>query len=202
MKVRINNDEVDIEKQGWLDSNVATIVENHVRDYYSKNKRLPTAASEWKSILKKNNVKKAVEPFDDKGNSLPELGLVFFKRDKISDQVQKEIGAIPIDNTDLVAARSTNSIEALSQELSLKEALDHMSTLAPEAIQNLFVRPERPWQTTGKWIDAFNQWDETTKKNIVSPIGIINLFRQFFYDFGSILGPPIDHVWISPKEYT
>jgi hypothetical protein len=33
---------------------------------------------------------------------------------------------------------------------------------------------------------------------ILSPIGIIHLYRQYFFEFDSFLGPPAGHVWLSP----
>ncbi|KZS42937.1 hypothetical protein AWE51_16425 [Aquimarina aggregata] len=36
-------------------------------------------------------------------------------------------------------------------------------------------------------------------KNIVlTPIGIVHLFRQYFFEFDTFLGTPVDHVWLSP----
>ena len=32
----------------------------------------------------------------------------------------------------------------------------------------------------------------------LSPLGIVHLFRQFFFEFDSFLGTPVGHVWLSP----
>src|SRR5262249_30654828 len=32
----------------------------------------------------------------------------------------------------------------------------------------------------------------------ISPIGILHLHRQYFFEFDSFLGPPVQHVWLSP----
>jgi hypothetical protein len=32
----------------------------------------------------------------------------------------------------------------------------------------------------------------------LSPIGIVHLFRQYFFEFDTFLGPPVEHVWMSP----
>jgi hypothetical protein len=32
----------------------------------------------------------------------------------------------------------------------------------------------------------------------LSPIGLLNLYRHYFFDFGSFLGPPVEHIWIGP----
>jgi hypothetical protein len=35
-------------------------------------------------------------------------------------------------------------------------------------------------------------------KTIVSPIGIIHLFREYFFELDSFLGSPVGHVWVAP----
>lgn len=32
----------------------------------------------------------------------------------------------------------------------------------------------------------------------LSPIGIVHLFRQYFFEFDTFLGPAVGHVWLSP----
>lgn len=32
----------------------------------------------------------------------------------------------------------------------------------------------------------------------ISPIGIVHLFRQYFFEFATFLGTPVGHVWLSP----
>ncbi len=33
---------------------------------------------------------------------------------------------------------------------------------------------------------------------VLTPIGLLELFRQYFFEFDSFLGPPVAHVWVSP----
>jgi hypothetical protein len=33
---------------------------------------------------------------------------------------------------------------------------------------------------------------------VISPIGIVHLFRQYFFEFDSFLGPAVEHLWLSP----
>ena len=32
----------------------------------------------------------------------------------------------------------------------------------------------------------------------LSPVGIVHLFRQYFFEFDTFLGPPVQHLWLSP----
>ncbi|MGK8558805.1 hypothetical protein [Nocardia gipuzkoensis] len=36
------------------------------------------------------------------------------------------------------------------------------------------------------------------EEGVLSPVGLVNLFRQYFFEFDSFLGAPAGHLWISP----
>jgi hypothetical protein len=38
----------------------------------------------------------------------------------------------------------------------------------------------------------------TGREALLSPIGLVHLFRQYFFEFDNFLGPPVEHVWLSP----
>jgi hypothetical protein len=58
-----------------------------------------------------------------------------------------------------------------------------------EALLNL-VRFEDPFDT----IDPKKDLDRVG----LSPIGIVHLFRQYFFEFDSFLGSPVGHIWLTP----
>ncbi|WP_248960401.1 hypothetical protein [Sphaerisporangium perillae] len=35
-------------------------------------------------------------------------------------------------------------------------------------------------------------------QGVLSPVGLVNLFRQYFFEFDTFLGTPVGHLWISP----
>ncbi len=44
------------------------------------------------------------------------------------------------------------------------------------------------------WLGVANELADA----VLSPIGIIHLFRQYFFELDSFLGPPVGHVWVAP----
>jgi hypothetical protein len=48
--------------------------------------------------------------------------------------------------------------------------------------------------TPFRWLDPANRLSQT----VVSPIGIIHLYRQYFFELDSFLGSPVGHVWVAP----
>lgn len=35
-------------------------------------------------------------------------------------------------------------------------------------------------------------------QGVLSPVGLVNLFREYFFEFDTFLGVPVGHVWVSP----
>ncbi|MEH7306757.1 hypothetical protein [Neobacillus drentensis] len=40
--------------------------------------------------------------------------------------------------------------------------------------------------------------DPRDDRGALSPIGIVHLFRQYFFNLGTFLGEPVEHVWLAP----
>jgi hypothetical protein len=39
---------------------------------------------------------------------------------------------------------------------------------------------------------------DAAAQGVLSPVGLVNLFREYFFEFDAFLGPPAGHLWISP----
>jgi hypothetical protein len=74
------------------------------------------------------------------------------------------------------AAQQTDGAEKLSLEAFRKSSA---YTLEDESLAKLAERAE-------------------DVPGALSPVGTVNLFRQYFFEFDTFLGPPTGHVWISP----
>jgi hypothetical protein len=55
-------------------------------------------------------------------------------------------------------------------------------------------------RVTSHYDDPYLTFDpkKDAKDVAVSPLGIVHLFRQFFFEFDTFLGTPVGHVWLSP----
>lgn len=47
-------------------------------------------------------------------------------------------------------------------------------------------------------LDPLANLDVNTQQAMLTPVGIIQLYRQIFYELDTFLGPPVSHVWVSP----
>ncbi|KIA60030.1 hypothetical protein [Nocardia vulneris] len=84
------------------------------------------------------------------------------------------------------------SVHALNQQ-------DQVGTLS----QLFFADPDQKVAPTdvGGLLDPLNTLDPThggLSQVSLSPIGTVHLFRQYFFEFASFLGTPVQHVWLSP----
>ncbi|HKZ04237.1 MAG TPA: hypothetical protein VJU81_02100 [Methylomirabilota bacterium] len=72
-----------------------------------------------------------------------------------------------------------------------------------DALKRIFYKPDEHlgrllqvlrYQDPLEWLDPFRDIERVS----MSPIGIVHLFRQYFFEFDTFLGPPVGHVWLSP----
>jgi hypothetical protein len=49
-----------------------------------------------------------------------------------------------------------------------------------------------------KSLAALAESVEAVAQGILSPVGLVNLFRQYFFEFDTFLGAPAGHLWLSP----
>jgi hypothetical protein len=77
-----------------------------------------------------------------------------------------------------------------------------------QQLQSLFFPPDVSFKTLDEVVaglperfdDPFLTFDPTKqiKDVTLSPIGIVHLFRQYFFELDTFLGTPVSHVWLSP----
>ncbi len=104
----------------------------------------------------------------------------------------------------------------LATKRAVKEILDRESLVAGvlhelvkkkrySDIIKMFTAPDenldwKVFEQMRRLIDPLETFDVKTDldKVVLSPVGIVHLFRQYFFEFDSFLGPSVQHVWLSP----
>lgn len=70
---------------------------------------------------------------------------------------------------------------------------------SPKTLENLFFRtPKTALLSKATMVDPLLSFGADNYDAILSPIGIIHLYREYFFEFDSFLGPAVGHVWLSP----
>lgn len=53
-------------------------------------------------------------------------------------------------------------------------------------------------QLVAKSFGGTSSSDTPAVQGVLSPVGLLNLFREYFFEFDTFLGTPAGHIWISP----
>jgi hypothetical protein len=150
----------------------------------------PEPPREWKSIINAQAVDERLKKFQKLVSNPGELRQQPELRDYV-ENFGKTLGA----KTDT---------ETLLRELFAKEAkisgyLLFLADHAPANLTQLFYRtPKSALLNLAQVHDPLLSFGDDNFDAILSPIGIIHLYREYFFEFDSFLGPPAGHVWLSP----
>ncbi|SDC92333.1 hypothetical protein SAMN05660690_2947 [Geodermatophilus telluris] len=69
----------------------------------------------------------------------------------------------------------------------------------PAALEQLYVVVTAPpLSEVLATTDPLATIDPEDRSGVLSPVGFVHLFRQYFFDLGTFLGEPVEHVWLAP----
>ncbi len=89
----------------------------------------------------------------------------------------------------------------LDRESRAAAALSYLNRAGtPESIMAMLRSQRlRPMFTDVSWfLEQVQSASSDLASAVISPIGLVHLFRQYFFEFDTFLGPPVQHVWLSP----
>lgn len=75
--------------------------------------------------------------------------------------------------------------------------LQQLTRANPSIVNQMFTRGVQPWERALAAVTFIGE-THPSKDMFLSPIGILHRFREYFFELGTFLGPPVGHVWISP----
>lgn len=129
------------------------------------------------------------------------MNLAFYPKANFTDTQLKAIGAHPVEGTDLVVVRTQSpkmSIVSKLRESVIASTLTDMAINSPDILNALVQEQQDGWETTHLFMDPLASFDPEIQQAVLSPIGIVHIYRQYFFEFDSFLGPSVGHIWISP----
>lgn len=186
---------------------IAAYVREEGRKFYEDNNRLPNA-KEWKQILSPDQLNAALksikqrQPLADKTkvHSEESGNVVLIHKDSLSEEEFKKINAQPLRGTDMMVARKSlmQTVSPFRYETVMAGALNWLSINNPEAIEAVLKPKQRSWEVLLPFIDPLANFDPETTLATLSPLGLVHLYRQYFFEFDTFLGSPVGHIWVSP----
>jgi hypothetical protein len=82
--------------------------------------------------------------------------------------------------------------------LALRRGVIRALAGAHEELLGALTSPARGWEQLQKTLSLVEDPPGELKDALLSPIGVIHLFRQFYYDICTFSGPTVGSVWVSP----
>lgn len=99
-------------------------------------------------------------------------------------------------------ADSPEAAKALTaqKEIATANFLAWAANHSPAMLNALFLTARPSWRTAINFIQPFGSPTGAGQlpSAVLSPVGLVNLYREYFYQFNTFLGPPVGHVWVSP----
>lgn len=161
--------------------------------------------------------KRTIEKIEASGLDNPEAWVRFTNRDELANtltEIQEDVQAefafavetiqkqdIPLNTENLegvlnpILARESVAAGALSVLNSNQESPKLMAMLMSSSTTLDVQDRLRTWE---RMVDKIHPRKLALDTAVISPIGLLHLFRQYFFEFDTFLGSPVEHIWLSP----
>jgi hypothetical protein len=175
----------------------------------------PQTVDEWREVVGGDALRQVYGTADG-GDSGVVLEWRRWARDFVADQMASCVQRAGESLADFNKRRQifgaemvATTYDVLDRESRLAAAIQGLvDVAATAALTQLFYRPAPSAEALQSKLQAiqerlsnpFLQFDPTNGLTgaSVSPIGIVHLFRQYFFEFDTFLGPAVGHVWLTP----
>ena len=87
---------------------------------------------------------------------------------------------------------------SMIREAAAAGALMYMAKDAPHSLTKDLGLGKQTGALLPSATDLLANFDPQTQQTVLSPVGVLNLYREYFFEFETFHGPPVGHVWVSP----
>ncbi len=188
-----------------------TYIANYIRDQgilIQEREGRPPTVEEWGRILSARNMKAALSEIKERATVSDKIGTIqeafrdhyLIPRDGLSREEFKKIDARRLEGTDYMVAskKSVQRGPIYKKEAVMAGGMNWLIRNNPGVAVALLAPNKRAWELLLPYVDPLAAFDPDTTRAVLSPLGLVQLYRQYFFEFDTFLGPPVGHVWISP----
>lgn len=114
------------------------------------------------------------------------------------------VGFPAIQGMKLAGSTTTGSGSAgpsnANKEIATANFLAWAANNNPEVLNPLFLTARPSWRTALNFVQPFQGLGGGGQlpSAVLSPVGLVNLYREYFFELNTFLGPPVGHFWVSP----
>jgi hypothetical protein len=177
-----------------LNSELLKIIRDSVQAFVDGHDgRLPKQA-EWNQIIEINNLMDAQNGPLRRANDIV--------RARLQRMLEIQAHGAPITELQTASAKQLQLQQMQYESQIAAFLLFHAEAQAgfkPDALKKLFsVQVAPPLDDIFSPTDPLSNIDPNDRSGALSPVGFVHLFRQYFFDLGTFLGEPVEHVWLAP----
>jgi hypothetical protein len=112
-----------------------------------------------------------------------------------ADQANQEPGGNDANLPPVFAAARASQIR---RDLVVAGTLEELAGSSPELLAAMYAPAPSTWDITKHHLDLVSELGSTAQAALLSPVGVLHLYREYFFELESFLGSPVGHVWVSP----
>ncbi|MEJ8849509.1 hypothetical protein [Variovorax rhizosphaerae] len=177
-----------------LASEVLKIVRGRVQGFVDASKGILPNGAQWNSVIEVNELME------------PKQGTLRLANDRIRARLFDEAkaqapgGLVTAEMAEALKARHLVLMQYESQIATfLLSYAEGQGGTDPNELQKLFAVSEAPpLADILRSTDPLANIDPNDRSGVLSPVGFVHLFRQYFFDLGTFLGEPVEHIWLAP----
>lgn len=176
-----------------LGSEIVGVVANHLLAFVNDHAGKMPVGPEWRVVIDFNAM-------IGEGGDLATVNTIH--RQRVNAQMARDVGGGMQVEVALEKARRTH-LERMQLESQVATFLlafaEGQEAHDPDDLNHIFaVKEAAPLEDLLKPGDPLASIDPDDKGGSLSAVGLVHLFRQYFFDLGSFLGEPVEHVWLAP----
>lgn len=204
-----------------LDTLTPNLIQEAASSFIKENGR-PPAGDDWRTIVEAVNPAAVLLALAAAAEAAGASDMALFRKANLTEDDQNELQLHEVAGTDFMVARADSIVQpnwldgggidsraaraadaaprvSLTREAAIAGMLMYLGRDAPEMLQAMFLPDDSASQVSSMLaIDPIATFGPAIRQEVLSPIGILDLYREYFFELTSFLGPPVGHVWVSP----
>lgn len=179
-----------------LRSEFLSVLRDAVQSFVDSHDGKLPVGNQWNQIIEINNLMDPVGPLRVVNDH---------HREQILNRVYMEHNGSP--SAGVLEAAETEHLAIMQYESQIAAALlfyaEGQHQYKPDMLAKLFAVSTAPdLDSIFISTDPLASIDPNDRSGVLSPVGFIHLFRQYFFDLGTFLGEPVEHIWLTPGATT
>jgi hypothetical protein len=162
---------------------------------------LPPRIPDWLGTAVSSRVVAAINEFQTSNGGVPPATVAQWAQVLAAAQIEElvaQTGKANPSETRLITGDTPGATAPLGESVAGGTLLWFgRNQLAQRMLPAVFLRPPS-WNKASSFVDPIASFGSEKAQMVLSPIAVLHLFHEYFFEFDTFLGSPVGHVWVSP----